>query len=73
MMRALLKARSIGEPDGKTKKGPDHRPEDAHDKSVRPHDKRDVLTGGADRCQHAERALPPLGEHGEATDRHRAR
>ena len=42
-MGALLEPRSIGEPEDKADKGPDHRPEHAHDKPVRPHDERTFL------------------------------
>ena len=69
-MGALLEARAVHEPRHETQDEADDCSDETHDHTVRPHHQADVTVGRSERFEHPDRAEPPLGEHGEAADRH---
>ncbi len=68
MVRALLEARAIGEPDDEAQHEPRNRADETDDGTVRAHDETHVAVGRACGLEHADRAQPALREDGEAAD-----
>ena len=69
VVRALLEARAVGEPDDEPEDEAEDRTDDADDRAVGADDETDVAVGRAGRLEHADRAEPALREHREAADR----
>ena len=69
VVRALLEARTVGEPDDEPEDEAEDRTDDTDDRAVGADDETDVAVGRAGRLEHADRAQPALREHREAADR----
>ena len=67
-----LDTRSVGQPDHQAQCRSDKGADDTRHDAVGPHDKTDVLVGGAQGPDHPDRAKPSLRQHREAPHRNKA-
>ena len=69
VVRALLEARAVGEPDDEPEDEAEDRTDDTDDGAVGADDETDVAVGRAGRLEHPDGAHAALREHREAADR----